>query len=87
MNTGNRWPDACALCDRPIDLSATGYNGRHLFLGSGWVHGGGRECIPCHYGCVVFAQIDHLLQVASEHWTQVLQQFRYCVGPAKEELT
>jgi len=46
---GNRPADACALCDRPIDLTDSDH---HLYLGPGWVHGGGREMIPIHVTCV-----------------------------------
>lgn len=58
-NTGNRWPDVCALCDRAIDLSIRGgWRSLHRYLGPGWVHGGGRELIPVHHGCVYIAHLD-----------------------------
>lgn len=77
----NRPPDVCALCDRPIDLARSGYAGLHLFLGKGWVHGGGREHIPVHYGCLTFAEIDRLFAVAPAHWSLALAEFRRAVGP------
>lgn len=46
---GNRPADVCALCDRAIDLTTTDH---HLYLGPGWVHGGGRESIPTHMTCL-----------------------------------
>ena len=46
---GNRPADVCALCDTAIDLTTSDH---HLYLGPGWVHGGGREHIPVHYLCV-----------------------------------
>lgn len=45
---GNRPADVCGLCDGPIDLTSTDY---HLYLGPGWVHGGGREHLPIHHTC------------------------------------
>jgi hypothetical protein len=48
---GNRPADVCALCDTPIDLTQRDY---HLYLGPGWVHGGGRENIPVHLSCANF---------------------------------
>jgi len=45
---GNRPADVCALCDQAIDLTTSDH---HLYLGSGWVHGGGRENIPIHASC------------------------------------
>ena len=45
---GNRPADVCALCDRPIDLTTSDH---HLYLGPGWVHGGGREHAPIHVTC------------------------------------
>ncbi len=51
---GNRPADVCALCDTAIQL---GYPGdHHLYVGSGWVHGGGRDHIPVHSSCL---QIGH----------------------------
>jgi hypothetical protein len=50
---GNRPKDVCALCDRAIDPSLPGEYGRmHYYVGPGWVHGGGREYIATHYGCL-----------------------------------
>jgi hypothetical protein len=49
---GNRPNDVCALCDRAIENAyGGGYASLHLYLGPGWVHGGGRECIAIHHGC------------------------------------
>ncbi len=45
---GNRPADVCGLCDRPIDLTD---HDHHLYLGPGWVHGGGRENLPIHRSC------------------------------------
>lgn len=45
---GNRPADVCALCDSPIDLTTSDH---HLYLGPGWVHGGGREYAPIHMTC------------------------------------
>ena len=45
---GNRPADVCALCDTPIDLTS---HDHHLYLGTGWVHGGGREHAPIHMTC------------------------------------
>ena len=45
---GNRPADVCGLCDRPIDLATSDH---HLYLGPGWVHGGGREQMPIHRTC------------------------------------
>lgn len=45
---GNRPADVCGLCDRPIDLTTSDH---HLYLGPGWVHGGGREHLPIHRTC------------------------------------
>ena len=79
---GNRPADVCALCDRPIDLKITGHVGGHLYVGSGWVHGGGREHIPCHDRCLTFERLDYLLEEthATEHWHKVLEYFRSNVG-------
>lgn len=50
---GRRPADVCALCDRPIDLTVrAGFAALHLYVGPGWVHGGGREEIPVHWACV-----------------------------------
>jgi len=58
-DTPNRWPDVCALCDRPIDMTAGhGWRGLHLYVGPGFVHGVGRENIPVHYGCIYLAHLD-----------------------------
>ena len=46
----NRPADVCALCDAPIEDLTVGAD-HHLYLGSGWVHGGGREYIPVHGSC------------------------------------
>lgn len=46
--SGNRPADVCALCDRAIDLTS---HDHHLYVGPGWVHGGGRENIPIHMTC------------------------------------
>lgn len=45
---GNRPADVCGLCDTPIDLTTTDH---HIYLGPGWVHGGGRENLPIHMSC------------------------------------
>lgn len=58
MARGNRWPDVCALCDRAIDDPQHGWRGLHLYIGPGYVHGGGREHIPVHYGCIYIAHLD-----------------------------
>lgn len=55
---GNRPADVCALCDGPIDLAAT--IDHHLYLGPGWVHGGGREYIPVHHSCLTIMDRYHL---------------------------
>ena len=56
--SGNRWPDVCAICDRPIDLSIRGgHVSLHLYVGRGYVHGGGREHIPVHHGCIWLAHL------------------------------
>lgn len=47
--SGNRPNDVCGLCDRPI--TGGGFASLHLYLGPGWVHGGGRESCPVHHGC------------------------------------
>lgn len=47
---GNRPADVCALCDTPIDL--THPTDHHLYIGPGWIHGGGRESIPVHITCI-----------------------------------
>jgi len=57
MSNGNRPIDMCALCDRPIDLRIRGHAGLHLYLGAGWVHGGGRESIPIHHGCAWLGEL------------------------------
>ena len=75
---GNRPRDVCALCDRPIDLTSPGHSGLHLYVGSGMVHGGGRDNIPCHFGCLVFGR--RLESGAAEHWQRSLQRFRSDVG-------
>jgi hypothetical protein len=56
--SGNRWPDVCALCDRPIDLSKSGWLSLHLYVGRGVVHGGGRERIPVHHGCIYLKHLN-----------------------------
>lgn len=59
MSTGNRPADVCALCDRPIEGVGQGPHGfaapgsdHHRYVGPGWVHGGGRECIATHWSCL-----------------------------------
>jgi hypothetical protein len=49
---GNRPDDVCALCDRAIDPNGVGFFSLHRYVGRGWVHGGGREYIAVHYGCI-----------------------------------
>ena len=50
---GNRSPDVCSLCDRPIAGTPDhGFGGMHSYVGPGWVHGGGRERIPAHIACL-----------------------------------
>jgi len=61
---GNRPADVCALCDRPIDLTERDH---HLYLGSGWVHGGGREHIPVHMTCL---GAGRRAQVTDTIWTE-----------------
>jgi hypothetical protein len=53
---GNRPADVCALCDTPIALRGPSAD-HHLYIGPGWVHGGGREYAPIHRTC---GRIDHL---------------------------
>ena len=55
---GNRPNDVCALCDTPITESGYGYAGLHLYLGPGWVHGGGCESIAVHAGCAWLGDLD-----------------------------
>jgi len=45
---GNRPADVCALCDTAIDLTGSNH---HLYVGPGWIYGGGREYIPIHRLC------------------------------------
>lgn len=80
---GNRPPDVCALCDRPIDLTAIGNTSLHLYVGAGMVHGGGRELIPVHYGCLVFDDWEdrmQLIPVGWSGWKPQLERFRSDVG-------
>jgi len=49
--SANRPADVCSLCDTPISLRGTAAD-HHLYVGSGWVHGGGREYIPVHISCM-----------------------------------
>lgn len=48
---GNRPADVCGLCDTPIHPLAYPSD-HHLYVGSGVVHGGGREYIPVHGSCL-----------------------------------
>ena len=76
---GNRPADVCAYCDRPINLTIGGHSGLHLYVGSGRVHGGGRDHIPVHSGCLTFEQLDYLLRVNPD-WHAALACFRQNVG-------
>jgi hypothetical protein len=56
---GNRPLDVCALCDRAIKADVPGgYASLHLYLGKGWVHGGGREEIAIHVGCGMLGDLS-----------------------------
>jgi hypothetical protein len=48
---GNRPADVCALCDTVIS-PLTYPSDHHLYVGTGVVHGGGREHIPVHGSCL-----------------------------------
>lgn len=48
---GNRPADVCALCDQAVDAADRKIANYHLYVGPGWVHGGGRETIPIHRLC------------------------------------
>ncbi len=75
----NRPQDVCALCDHAITADQM----LHLYLGPGWVHGGGRECIPVHWHCAVLDQGDgdHGYPFALPGGQEVLNYVRRWLAP------
>jgi hypothetical protein len=63
---GNRPPDVCGLCDSAIDLTTGDH---HLYLGPGWVHGGGRDYIPVHYTCATAPEFDWAAESVGSRYT------------------